>query len=174
MAKRERLPHGNSFFKLVLVCLTVLYTVVININFNNTDIILILEHSFHLAQQNNLQPISIAVQKYDALNISARVKTALKDVIKQYSKASQRDKVDMIFNIIVQNCIGELNVSLVLYLLTTQFRYSSSWNNNNSLRSGHGFNGRSQCGMEKELKKDNLGETPFLELFWNIWWNFYS
>lgn len=103
-----------------------LYTVVININFNNTDIILILEHSFHLAQQNNLQPISIAVQKYDALNISARVKTALKDVIKQYSKASQRDKVDMIFNIIVQNCIGELNVSLVLYLLTTQFRYSSS------------------------------------------------
>ncbi|KAF8556884.1 hypothetical protein OG21DRAFT_1551482 [Imleria badia] len=67
------------------------------------DATLILEHSFHLSQQNDPQPATSAIQKYHASNIPARVKMALKDVVKQYSKVSEKEKENMIFN--MQNCM---------------------------------------------------------------------
>ena len=75
------------------------------------DAILILEHSFYLAQQHDLQPVSSAVQKYNASNTSTRVGKALEDVFKQYNKTySETEKVDMILKVIIQNHIGELNM----------------------------------------------------------------
>ena len=95
----------------MLVCLTIL-DIVTTIDLYNTDAILILEHSFHLAQQDDHQPVSTAAQKYTASNMPARVNTALKNVFKQYSKATEKEKIEMVFNVIAENCISELSTCL--------------------------------------------------------------
>ena len=79
---------------------------------HDTDAILILEHSFYLSQQNDPQPVSSAIQKYNASNMHARVGEALEDTLKQleYNKASENEKVDMILNVIIQNHLGRLNI----------------------------------------------------------------
>jgi len=67
------------------------------------DAILILEHSFYLSQQNDPQPVSSAAEKYIASNIPVSVAKALKDVLKQYNKASFGEKVAIVLNVIIQN-----------------------------------------------------------------------
>ena len=81
--------------------------------------ILILEHSFYLSQQNDPQPVSSATEKYLASNTPARVGKALQDVFKQYNKASGVEKLDMIFNIIIQNHMGELNICFNTLFINT-------------------------------------------------------
>ena len=126
--KSKSLQHGNNFFKLVLVSLAILYMAVIISNFYNIDTIIILEHSFHLAQQNVPQPVSSAAQKYNVSNTSARVQEALKGVFNQYSKISDREKADMIFNVISQNRMGKQNTCFILCSsITLFFRDSSSY-----------------------------------------------
>ena len=88
----------------------ILYTPVNIANFSNPDAILILEHSFYLSQQDDPQPVSSAAQKYIASDIPARVGKALKDVFKQYNKASEDGKLDMVLKVIIQNHMGELNI----------------------------------------------------------------
>lgn len=75
-----------------------------------TDAILIMEHSFYLAQQNDPQPVSSASKKYKTSHISAKVKDALDEVFQQYNKASEREQVDIILKIILQNCMGGLDM----------------------------------------------------------------
>ena len=75
-----------------------------------TDAILIMEHSFYLAQQNDPQPVSCASKKYKTSDISAKVKDALDEVFQQYNKASEREQVDIILKIILQNCMGGLDM----------------------------------------------------------------
>jgi hypothetical protein len=98
----------------VLVCFDhlfyiLLYTLLIS---HDTDAILLLEHSFYLAQQKDPKPVFSALEKYNAFNIRAKVVTALEEVFKQYTKASQKEKVDMVLLVITQNRmgIGELNI----------------------------------------------------------------
>ncbi|KAH0827378.1 hypothetical protein J3R83DRAFT_4030 [Lanmaoa asiatica] len=77
-------------------------------------VILILEHSFYLSQQDDPKPIFSAAQKYKASLIPARVRKALEEVVKQYSKLSLIEKRDMVVNIILQNHMGQFNVSFNL------------------------------------------------------------
>jgi len=67
------------------------------------DAILILEHSFYLSELNDPQPVSTAAKKYIASNTPISVGKALKDVLKQYNKASEEDKVAMVLNVVIQN-----------------------------------------------------------------------
>ena len=73
----------------------------------DTDAILILEHSFILSQQKDFQPILSAAKKYKASDISAKVESILQDVSMQYSTASEGEKIDMIFNVVMQNCMSK-------------------------------------------------------------------
>jgi hypothetical protein len=66
-----------------------------------------LEHSFYLSLQNDPQPISSAIQKYNAANMPARVGKALEEVFKQYNKASVKEKLDMVLLVITQNHMCE-------------------------------------------------------------------
>ena len=68
-----------------------------------------MEHSFYLSQQNDPQPVSSAAQKYLASNISAGVGQALEAIFK-HNKVSEDEKTDMVFNVIIQNRMGELNI----------------------------------------------------------------
>ena len=77
---------------------------------HDIDAILLLEHSFYLAQQNDPKPVSSALEKYNALNIHAKVATDLEEVFKQYNKASEKEKVDMVLLVITQNRMGEFNI----------------------------------------------------------------
>jgi hypothetical protein len=77
---------------------------------HNPEAILILEHSFYLSQQNYPQPVSSAAQKYIASDMPAGVGKTLEDVFKQYNKASEDKKVDMVLKVIIENHMGELNV----------------------------------------------------------------
>ena len=70
--------------------------------------ILIAEHSFYLSQKNDPRPFSTAAQLYKASDIPARVQMALEEVVKQYGKLSDKEKVDMLSNIILQNHRGSL------------------------------------------------------------------
>ena len=72
----------------------------------NADAILILEYSFYLSEQNDPQPLFSAAQKYVASNTPARVGKALEDVSKQYNKASDDEKVEMILSVINQHHMG--------------------------------------------------------------------
>ena len=116
---------GNRFFKLVLVCymstIYSIYTAVIFLTSHNSDAILILEHSFYLSQHNDPQPVSSAAQKYFASNTPARVAQALKDVFKQYHKAPEDEKINMVFNLITQNHmpVGELNICFNILFINT-------------------------------------------------------
>ena len=74
---------------------------------HDTDAIIILEHSFFLSQHKNPQPILSAAEKYRASDISAKVEAILQGVSMQYSIASREEKVDMIFNIVMQNCMSK-------------------------------------------------------------------
>ena len=51
-----------------------------------------------------------AVQMYNASNTSARVGKALEEVFKQYNKASEKEKVDMVLLVIAKNCMSEFNL----------------------------------------------------------------
>ena len=102
---KQILQAGIGVFKPFI-----LYTPVNIINFFNPDAIIILEHSFYLSQQDDPQPVSSAAQKYIASDIPARVGKALKDVFKQYNKASEDGKLDMVLKVIIQNHMGELNI----------------------------------------------------------------
>jgi hypothetical protein len=77
----------------------------------NLDILLILEHSFHLFHQKDSQPLLSAAQKYKASNIPKKVKLAMKGVFDQYKKASKEAKVKMIMNVILQNRISMFSMS---------------------------------------------------------------
>ena len=77
---------------------------------HDIDAILLLEHSFYLAQQNDPKPVSSALEKYNALNIHAKVATDLEEVFKQYNKASEKEKVDMVLLVIAKNCMSEFNL----------------------------------------------------------------
>ena len=124
ITQREGLQLGNRFFKLVLVCymstIYFIYTAVIFLTSYNLDAILILEHSFYLSQHNDPQPFS-AAQKYFASNTPARVGQALKDVFKQYHKAPEDEKINMVFNLITQNHmpVGELNICFNILFIGT-------------------------------------------------------
>ena len=102
---KQILQAGVGVFKPLI-----LYTDV-NIP-HHTAAILILEHSFYLFQQKDPQPAFSAVQKYKASNTPARVSKALEDVFKQYNKASENEKVDIVLNVIIQNRMGELPVDI--------------------------------------------------------------
>ena len=41
---------------------------------------------------------------------------ALKDVFQQYTKISQKEKNDMIFNIIMENCMGKLSICSIFII----------------------------------------------------------
>ncbi|KAF8549896.1 hypothetical protein OG21DRAFT_1514684 [Imleria badia] len=73
--------------------------------------ILILEHSFKLLHEEEGvdQPLLSAVQKYQALGLHGRLEEALKEVFKQYGKASPDQKMDMVTNMILQNHLGLVN-----------------------------------------------------------------
>ena len=91
----------------------ILYSAIAIVNFPwYVDVILIFEHSFHLCQQNDPLPISSAVQMYNVANKPARVGKALEDVFKQYNKASEAEKLDMVLDIIIHNCICKSNIHL--------------------------------------------------------------
>ena len=77
---------------------------------HDTDTILILEHSFFLSQHKNPQPILSAAEKYRASDISAKVEAILQDVSMQYSIASGEEKIDMIFNVVMQNCMSKSHI----------------------------------------------------------------
>ena len=79
---------------------------------HNTAAILLLEHSFYLAQQNDPKPVFSAFEKYNAFNIHIKVETALKKVFKQYNKASEKEKVDMVLSVINQNRMGKFDICL--------------------------------------------------------------
>ncbi|KAG8213623.1 hypothetical protein J3R82DRAFT_10308, partial [Butyriboletus roseoflavus] len=69
---------------------------------------LISEHSFYLSQRNDSRAFSTAAKLYKASNISDMVGKALEEVVKQYGKLSDKEKVDMVSNIILLNHIGSL------------------------------------------------------------------
>jgi len=71
-----------------------------------TDILLILEHSFHLFHQKDSQPLLSAAQQYKTSNIPIRIKSAMKGIFDQYGKASKEEKIEMILNVILQNQIS--------------------------------------------------------------------
>ena len=106
----------NRFFKLVLVCF-INYFIYSCQHFqisHHLGAIIILEHSFYLSQQNDPQPVSSAAQKYLASNTPASVGQALEDFFK-HNKASDGEKTDMVFNIIIQNRMGELNICFNIF-----------------------------------------------------------
>ena len=70
--------------------------------------LLILEHSFELHQKGVDQPLLVAAQKYKR-GSHGNIEEALKEVFKQYGKASQDQKVEMVTNIILQNHLCVLN-----------------------------------------------------------------
>ena len=86
--------------------------------FDDTDAIILLEHSFYLAQQDDPKPLSSAIEKYNALNICAKVATDLEEVFKQYNKASEKEKVDMVLLVIAQNRMGEFNMCLNILFIS--------------------------------------------------------
>ena len=95
------LVHFNLSFYVLLYILLISHDI---------DVILILEHSFYLSQQDTPQPVSLAVQQYNASNTPARVGKSLEDVFGQYNRASETEKIHMVLNIITQNRMGELNI----------------------------------------------------------------
>ena len=70
---------------------------------SNTGILLILEHSFHLHQQGVCPSLPPTIQKFKELGLQDGVKKALEKVFKEYGKASQKEKVEIITNVIHQN-----------------------------------------------------------------------
>ena len=76
------------------------------INSPHVDTILILDHSFYLSQQDDPTPFLTAAQIYKASNIPARVRKALEEVVKQYGKLSDKEKEDVVLNIILENHMG--------------------------------------------------------------------
>ena len=62
-----------------------------------------MELSFFLSQEKDPQPILSAAEKYKASGISAKVEAVLQDVSMLYSTASQEEKIDMIFNVVMEN-----------------------------------------------------------------------
>ena len=107
----------NILFYLQLSSLLISHT--------NIDVILILEHSFYLSQHDP-QPISSAVQKYNAANTPARVGNALEEVFKHYNKASETEKVDMVLKVIIQNHMGELNILFNILFITNSISDTSA------------------------------------------------
>jgi len=67
------------------------------------DMLLVLEHSFYLFHNNVSQPVQSAAEKYTASNIPKQVKLAMKEVFKQYAKASEEEKVEMLLNVILEH-----------------------------------------------------------------------
>ncbi|KAF8119953.1 hypothetical protein EV363DRAFT_1193980, partial [Boletus edulis] len=86
------------------------------------DILLILEYSFYLHQQGVTQPLSSAAQKYKASGSQDGLRKALEEVFKQYDKASQAEKVDMITNVILQNHMYVEYITPTFHLLTVLYR----------------------------------------------------
>lgn len=86
---------------------------------HDIDRVLILEHSFHLFQQDIPRPFLTAAQQYKASSIPAKIRKALVEVVKQYDKLSDMEKVDMVSNIILQNCMGNVIYLLKFYSLNS-------------------------------------------------------
>jgi hypothetical protein len=82
------------------------------------DLLLILEHSFYLFHQKDSQPLLSSAQKYKASNIPKQVKLAMKGVFDQYKKATKEPKVEMLVNVILQNRMSMLSISLIVFLIT--------------------------------------------------------
>ena len=79
-----------------------------------------MEYSFYLSQQNIPQPVLSAAQKYTTSDTPARVGKALKEVFKQYNKASEDEKVDIVLKVVIQNHMGELNICFDIIFIEFQ------------------------------------------------------
>jgi hypothetical protein len=103
------------------VCSGLLFDIQLATSFISYDIdaILILEHSFYLAQHNDPKPVSSAILKYNEPSTAARVGKDLEDVFKQYNTVSVNEKVNMVFKVIIQNHIGESNIHIDIALIAT-------------------------------------------------------
>ena len=74
--------------------------------FFSIDLILLLEHSFTLVQNNSKDPFSLAVQKYQASGTPAQVTKELDGVFDQYSAATNdKERVKLIMDVILHNHI---------------------------------------------------------------------
>ena len=94
---------------------------------------------------------------------------ALDYVTKQYGKASDKDKLNMILNIIMQNCMSELPVNIcsnILIIINSIQRFQLL-NEDNCLVVDHSLKSLQQWKWswnEKRLKKDGFDSKGFLEM----------
>ena len=76
--------------------------------FFSIDLILLLEYSFTLVQNNSNDPFSLAAQKYQVAGTSAQVTKELEGVFDQYSAATNdKERVKLIMDVILHNHICE-------------------------------------------------------------------
>jgi hypothetical protein len=97
--------HGKASSKKELVCYLNIY---ISIIFNPTVLILLLQYSFTLAQNNSENPFLLATQKYQASGISTEMFKQLDELLVQYSTMNQEEeRVKVIMDFILHFHICE-------------------------------------------------------------------
>ncbi|KAH0826999.1 hypothetical protein J3R83DRAFT_4663 [Lanmaoa asiatica] len=128
---------------------------------------MILEHSFCLYQQKYLDlylVISSAAQKYKASDSHGRVEKALEEVFKEYGKASENQKVDMVTNVILQHHMYVLDSPFNILSVYSYAQYLHQLDQVTGLSMVE--NPKGEVGQKKGRK---TGSKGLLEMVQNLW-----
>ncbi|KAH0839461.1 hypothetical protein J3R83DRAFT_259 [Lanmaoa asiatica] len=69
------------------------------------NLLLLLQYSFTLVQNNSEDPFSLTIQKYEASGISAQISKILDELFVKYSIARDKEREKLVMDVILHHCL---------------------------------------------------------------------